>query len=104
MNQGEANEIVERMLLATQKMRSNLLSTHPESYYEKNGFYKFVLGRKSIMANLIAAANRDIVPQSLYNLMYVAHEIEPGIAALADVLGLELPYPTLDWIETGWEK
>lgn len=98
--------VVRAMLRAVQKLRSNSVEAHfgfdtPVTAGDDDpllvDLQPWVFGSKSVLPLLDRIVTRGRVSgEELYNLLVIAHRLQPSIALQATLLGSDLPEPTLD--------
>ena len=98
MNQKEAHEIVERLIVAIQRFRSMNDEELGDTFADISAeLLPWSLGNPGVLPTLLKMAERPIAPGEMFNILYIAHELEPTIAAVYCIIHKEdLPNPELD--------
>lgn len=93
MNQETAHEIVEKLITAIQRFRSMNREELPEYIEVSEELLPWSLGDKCILPALLKMSMRPVTPGEMYNILYIAHHLEPTIAAVYGITHEEdLPF------------
>lgn len=103
MDEKEARELLPKMISVFQKYRANAKESIGDGEVEREVLAEispYIFGEKSPLVLMDAMEKSErIEAQSLWNLCYLIHQFIPEIVVAANILGLEIPEPELDWIK-----
>ena len=116
MTETKAREIVRALLINVQKARSNIdefwdwffdTAWPPETIaWVKEDLHRWLFGERGERFVLLLAdldsGTKPLEPLTLYNLMVVAHKLEPTLGFVAQLRGWDLPEPDIEWL-SGFE-